>query len=645
MSGIAGIVNLRDGFAGRSVDLSLLDRMTQRLAHRGPDGISFWSSGPVGLANAAMHTTPESETEVQPHSDEQGRLFLTLDGRIDNREQLRNELETAGQRIREFSDAELVLRAYSLWGEGCAERLLGDFAFALWDALQRKLYCARDIIGLRPFYYSQTAKDFLFASEPRALLESSDVSREPNEAAVAAHLTCNFQDNEETLYRSILRLPPAHVLVVSAREARLRKYWAPDPAKRIRYASDADYAEHFLQILRSAVNDRMRVNGPVGALLSGGVDSSSITSLMLEQLRAAGKRPQDLETFSMIFPGEDCDESVYLRDIAQAWGHRSNLVPMEPVDSGLFFAQAARDLDFPGYPNGELVMGPLKRQALAKGIRVLLTGLGGDEWLTGDYLHYADYIKNGQLFQLYRQWKADRHVEPGDQRVATQTMSRFPILRYGIWPLLPVGMKKQIKNFLKPGPGKESKFLGDALLKQVEQLPRKDWSSQQGIRFKTLAQREIGRILVHPWHIHSLELFERASSQSGVEMRSPFEDRRVIEFSLALPEEQRWRGRQTKFVLREAMRGRILESVRNRMGKAEFSGSVFKSLLGLERSGILESMKIAEIGWANQQEVATVWDSLKEKYGKHDESYILDIWYVWMAVGVELWSRALRAEL
>ena len=184
----------------------------QAIAHRGPDGIRQWISGPIGLGNLKLQTTPESVQEKQPLSNADASLCLTLDGRIDNRLELRQALDSKGFQPREDSDAELVLRAYECWGEDCPSHLLGDFAFAIWDARKQQMFCARDHVGVRPFYYHHSASLFVFGSEIRAVLALAAVPQRLNESRVVDFLVeqLDREDEECTFYQDVLRLPAGH---------------------------------------------------------------------------------------------------------------------------------------------------------------------------------------------------------------------------------------------------------------------------------------------------------------------------------------------------------------------------------------------------------------------------------------------------
>jgi asparagine synthase (glutamine-hydrolysing) len=260
--------------------------MTEIIGHRGPDGAGYWLDGPVGLGHRMLHTTPESLQEQQPFPNETGNLCLTLDGRVDNRDELRVALEARGKKVRTDTDAEIVLRAYECWDEECPKHIIGDFAFVIWDRPNQRLFCARDPLGLRPFYYYSDDRTFLCGSEPRPLFEDPTTRREPNEGMIAEYLARAITDQEETLYRGVFRLPPAHVLSVQPGRLRKARYWDIDPVRKIRYRTDEEYAEHFSDIFKVAVRCRLRSQGPVGAYLSGGLDSSSVVGVVQSLYRA-----------------------------------------------------------------------------------------------------------------------------------------------------------------------------------------------------------------------------------------------------------------------------------------------------------------------------------------------------------------------
>ena len=228
MSGIIGIYCLD----GRPIDPMVLERMGESIAHRGQDGAGMWNSGPVGLGHRMRWTTPESLHEQLPLVNKTGNLILTADARIDNRDELIAALDLTGHPGREMSDSALILSAYEQWGECCPEKLLGDFAFAIWDGRKRRLFLARDHFGVKPFYYYRSDRLFVFASEIKALFNIPEVPRQLNEARVSHYLTPMMEDKTVTFYREIFRLPAHHTMTVSREGAKVRPYWALGPYTR-----------------------------------------------------------------------------------------------------------------------------------------------------------------------------------------------------------------------------------------------------------------------------------------------------------------------------------------------------------------------------------------------------------------------------
>src|SRR2546427_419333 len=226
MSGLAGLLALDGG----SAETLVLQRMLAALAHRGRDGQNTWSSGPIAMGHQAFWTTPEARGEIQPWRHPSGELVATLDGRIDNRRALRDALVARGLPPRAEHDAELVLRAYECWGEDFARELVGDFAVAIWDGPARRLVCARDPLGVKPFYYHFDGHHFRWSSEPQAIFEDPTVPRRPHEGMVAEMLAGYLVSTEETLWQGLFRLRPGHTLTVTRDGLCLRRYWSPESA-------------------------------------------------------------------------------------------------------------------------------------------------------------------------------------------------------------------------------------------------------------------------------------------------------------------------------------------------------------------------------------------------------------------------------
>lgn len=619
MSGITGICNAE----GRPGDPALLHRMTRAIAHRGPNGIGHWMMGPVALGHAMLHTTPESLRETQPLSTEQGALCLTLDGRVDNRRELRAALESKGCAPRTDTDAELVLRAYECWGEDCAQRIIGDYAFALWDARNRKLFCARDLLGIRPFYYVFDGRTFIFSSELRPLLEVPGFQRRVNLGMLGEYLCDRITSKEETLYQNILRLPPAHRLVLKDGALCTSRYFDFDPGKSIRYGSDEEYAEHFFEIFREAVSCRLRSQAPVALWLSGGLDSCSILGMAGQLLKEGVITNSHLASYVLAFSHPDGDERRYVSEAAGMWGFSTHSLDADDVVEESLVDSIQRHQDYPE-PSPWQGLQALARQ---NGSRVTLTGDGGDEWLAGDMTHCADLLRQLRIPTLVRQFRHDLAQYRTWAWTGATDPGPFPLfMEWCIKPLIPGPLKSTAKRLLRRNipswvsPGfARTVGLHDRLMRQ-EKPPR----------FPTIAQQRIHALLEDGTVIMGTEITDRDDAYQEMERRYPFHDRRLIEFALALPEDQRWRGDQTKYVLRQAMRRHLPDSIRQRRTKADFIFMVTESVARESAGKGFQSLRLAEEGYVDAVEVR----DMHERWLQGKISYS---WNLWTILALERW--------
>ena len=626
MSGIAGILSLD----GRPIDPTLIERMTAAMCHRGPDGVGHWVDGSVALGHRMLHATPESLAESQPLLDEQGRLCLTFDGRVDNRKELRDALEAAGIQLRDSTDAELVLKAYQCWGEECPARVLGDFAFAVWDRRNRKLFCARDPLGVKPFYYHTDGGRFLFASEMQALFEDPTLERQPNLPLIGLYLLRRFDERVETLYEGILRLPAAHSLTLGAGNVRKKQYWDFDPQRTIRFRTDAEYAEQFLTLFREAVGARLRSHRPVGTWLSGGLDSSSITCTGA-MLRQPGIVPDNgLETFSILYDDARCDERTYSSAVVQEWNLTGNFITHEQQDPSLFDLSGAGE--FPDVFYNPVLCGyiPSLRDMRDRGFAVLLEGSGGDELLETDFSYLTDLLLGAHFLRLGRKLRSD---------VAYYRFShRMLLLNHCVRPLIPKPVRTVLRPLSRRLWGSDSKPLVRDEFIVASGLVERLNSDPPVRKFPTRSQQAIYSRLFHEWNAtvgrDMVELFVAAF---GIEKRHPYLDRRLAEFLLAVPEEQRWGDIGPKAILRRAMKGILPETVRGRTGKPNFSPPIdheFKKRQAGEIERLFRTSTLVSLGVVDQDQLLQTF----EEYRAGSPKYLTTT--VKLALELELWCRA-----
>jgi asparagine synthase (glutamine-hydrolysing) len=629
MSGIAVIYN----FDGRPADGLLLDRMLSAIAHRGRDGMGRWIGGPVAIGHAMLHTTPESTRERQPLCED--GLYLTFDGRVDNREELAAAFKDAGIELKGDGDAELVLRAYQLWGDESPRRILGDFAYALWDGRIRRLLCARDPMGVKPLFYHIGPGFFLCGSELNQLLQDPRVRRAPNEAMVAEYLLGAFSNREDTLYSGLMRLAGGDLLVVRPDGVTKRTWLALDPGKKISYRTDDEYAEHLRGLVEEAVRCRMRSVGGVASELSGGIDSSAVVGVV-QKLRREDRVPATpFETFSLSFSEAAADESAYVNDVARMWQIEPHCVPsMIPTMQSLM-ERVRRYRETPVPPNCEM-FDSLRALVATRGFRVCLTGLGGDDWHCGSPYQYASLVRGLRLGDLARRLRSDMRLNRADRVVYFNGYYGLlrNLLKATLWPLLPEPAVRLFKTargraafpgWLNPEFARRTSLA--ERLRDRRRLPQ--WGS--------LTQRQSYQQIKNPWVTYFIEAAERTSSWFGFDIRHPLHDLRVIEFTLATPDDQRRRGEYQKFAFRNAMRGLVPESVLVRLDKGDFLGIAIAALRNLNDAGVLKSPKIDAIGWVKAEELREAYQRTMSLYASGDARAAEHLWPLFAACAVELW--------
>ncbi|MEP7069983.1 MAG: asparagine synthase-related protein, partial [Usitatibacter sp.] len=315
MSGICGIVHLD----GAPADRASIRSMTDFLAYRGPDAQEIWIEGCAALGHAMLRTTPEDDRARLPCSLD-GSAWITADARIDGQEDLKEKLRAAGRgRVDEASGAELVLHAYHAWGEDCPKYLIGDFAFAIWDAPRRRLFFARDHFGVKPFFYARVGECVVFSNTLECVRSHPAISGVLDDLAIADFLLFDAsQDAESTVFADIRRLPPAHCLTFSpgAQRSRPACYWTFPPAE-VRHRPAGDYVQRFRELLEIAIADRLRTRR-VGLSMSGGLDSTSIAAVA-KGLLARGEQPFELKAFTVVFDRIIPDEERHFAGLAAQW--------------------------------------------------------------------------------------------------------------------------------------------------------------------------------------------------------------------------------------------------------------------------------------------------------------------------------------
>ena len=579
MCGICGYVSREE-----SATADAVRAMAGTLAHRGPDAEGVHVDGTVALGHRRLSIIDLSEAAGEPMTNEDGTLWLTFNGEIYNFREIRKGLETR-HRFRSRSDGEVILHLYEERGDAAVAELDGMFAFALWDARRRRLLLARDRAGKKPLFYHDGSRLFAFASEAKALLAHPGVPHERDPEALPLFLTYGYVPTPRSFYRGIRALPPGHFLVVTETGAGApQRYW------RARFDSggqavatamtDAEAEERFRVLLRQAVERRLVADVPLGAFLSGGLDSSTVVALMAE---AAGGR---VKTFTIGFGGHtEYDERAHARVVAERFSTEHTEFVVEPKALDLV-DRLVWHHDGP-FGDSSAVPTYLLAELTRSRVTVALNGDGGDEVFAGYLRLYggafservprAAFRAAGGLLGLLR--------EPADRKHPLRFAKRFaeagslPLLeRYLRWNAY---FTADLPGLLKP--------------ELAASLDRESLLESFHTSFAAGSGSTLARLLQLNFETYLLDdllvKMDRMSMAHGLEARSPFLDTAVVEFGAALPDRLRMRFGRGKILLRRAMKGILPESImaRGKMGFGAPLGAWFRSdLLGFVRERLLE---------------------------------------------------------
>jgi asparagine synthase (glutamine-hydrolysing) len=535
MSGICGSVRFRSGSDAPPGDT--LDSMLKPAAFRGPDGTGMWHDRDVELGHLALHVTPESVHEPQPLEDPGESLVLVADARLDNREELIRELRPTPRAAREgIGDGRLILEAYRRWGDDCAAKLLGDFAFAVWDRKTRRLFAARDPMGMRGFHYLRVGDRLLFATEAEQILHAPGVPQKLFDPSVGAYLAGAWGPPDWTFYEGIAQLAPGHALLVSDGGLRTWRFWDLDPEARIRYRRDEEYAEHFKILFEDAVRKRLRSRKMVGLMLSGGTDSGCIAAMagwLLRQGRdvvAPGVR-----AYSSAFRElEGSDERHISSPMAAHFGMPVTDVPADDAWPLSGFPRWGPHRDEPFIGVYQRLNERRFQAAVGEGSVLVLTGDRGDE-VVGDWVYdIPGLLRSGRWWTAYRELRAYSggicrfwKVELRNPARAALGRDAPPRVRYPPWIASEFAARVGLPDILRQG-GPEAPLRGSARRKRYGRIFRP------------------GGHRMALWH-------DRTAARLGLSWADPWSDRRLAEFVLAIPQHLVNRVSEPKRIAHRAM--------------------------------------------------------------------------------------------
>jgi asparagine synthase (glutamine-hydrolysing) len=626
MCGIAGVVN----FDRREpVERETLVRMARSIAHRGPDDEGIYIDGPVGLAFRRLSIIDLSGGH-QPMSNEDETLWIVLNGEIYNFKQLRPELIHRGHRFKTESDTETILHLYEEHGVDCVKHLRGMFAFAIWDARRKRLFAARDRLGQKPLYHVQRNGELLFASEIKALLAVDPGLRKPDLAALDEYLTLRLISPPRSMFKEVRKLPPAHYLTFDCETGlRIERYWD------LRYEpkwteSDEDLVDELEERLIECIRLHLISDVPVGAFMSGGLDSTLIVALLMKH----GLAP-DFQTFSVGLPYGQFDEAPAARLVAQRYGTQHH---EERISPSLLNAlpRLVQQLDEPSDPLSVCV--DLIAQIARRHVKVVLGGDGGDE-LFGGYdryygNRYADvFARVPTTVRRFLVGPALNMVPDGQwyKSVGHQLkwLHRLTFFQGGQRYIESLAYSYVNRSFKETLYGQEMEQLqrefdpGALMRAAFDQAPATD------VVDRMLYADSQSRLADHPVMIQ-----DRMTMAHGLEARSPFMDHELAEFAARLPVRLKLRGRSLRYIQVQLAKRYLPVEVlaRKKQGFSSALPYLLKDELNTLYGLFLGQMQLAKDGILRQPTVNQILD--EHRQGKADHGNRL-----WLLVNSELWYR------
>jgi asparagine synthase (glutamine-hydrolysing) len=621
MCGIAG--QARGG--GGAVAEQTIAAMCAAQEHRGPDQRGLHVDEGIGLGIQRLRII-DLATGDQPVTNEDGSVTVVLNGEIYNYAELRRELAGRGHRLATRGDTEVIAHLYEELGVECLQRLHGMFAFALWDSRRRRLLLARDRVGKKPLFYSLRDGALSFASELPALLQDPDVPREIDPQALDAYLAYGYVPAPLSVFRDVAKLPPAHRLVYEDGTTTIERYWRLDYAAKRRFADERELHEEIRASLRAAVARRMVADVPVGAFLSGGIDSSAVVAAMAEQ------SPQPVKTFSIGFADERFDELPRARLVAERFDTEHHELVVEP-DAVEMLPKLARHYGEPFGDHSALPCFYLSQLA-REHVTVALNGDGGDESFAG-YQRYSSNLLAARLEALPAGLREGLSAAAGllpastDPRALSRRVQRFAGRLAGD------RQRRYLDQVCVFGASERAALYTPQLAAQVapgaEQALLGPWREASG--HELLDQLlEVDATVYLPGDL--LTKIDIATMAFSLEARSPLLDHELMELAASLPPSQKARGARRKIALRGALRGWLPDAVLDGP-KRGFELPVDRWLRGelapFAREVLLDRESV-ERGWLRRDGVESLLDRhlAGEDHGRR----------LWALLTLELWARS-----
>jgi asparagine synthase (glutamine-hydrolysing) len=629
MCGIAGIYNLKEG---RKISKTLLREMADSMKHRGPDDSGTEVFKNAALGNRRLAILDLSKKGHMPMHDGNGNIWITHNGEVYNYREIRHELSRRGHNFKSDSDTEVILRSYIEWKEKCLEKFNGMFAFALYDSRNNELFMARDRLGIKPLYYAKINGQFVFASEIKAILKHPKYKREINFRAVSSYLSYRYGLGDETMFKGINKLLPGHYLKIKGGKIDISEYWDIGFAKSNR-KSEAYYKTELRRLLEKSVKSRMISHVPVGAYLSGGLDSSIIVALM------AKYSSKKVKTFSIGFKEEGFDEFSYARLVAKRYRTDHTEISVSMKDYLKSMKTLIRYKDLPLAVPNEVPIYLMSKQ-LKKHITVVLSGEGADEIFSGYgriFRSPLDYKKLRIIYMLpgfLRKSLFRSFIGKYKNKKFNSEMEHFLYL-YSYFPLRE---KMQIFNEKMKGAIRNDESTREIFRKCFYKCRKRPYYEKIWYVFEKL-------------HLPGLlQRLDCPTMATSVEARVPYVDHELVEFMFTIPTgyKMRWKSflhriksfnktsdeiseinDTTKYILKESCKDLLPQEIveRSKKGFPVPLDEWFDGISLAKKELLNKNSKIRML--VNQKNLERWLDSGNSKGQK-----------IWMLLNLEYWLRA-----
>ncbi len=626
MSGILCVIN----FDGEPVREELLRRMCEPVLYRGPHGITHFIDKNAGFSYLSLVSTPEAEFERQPYRDPQSGLTFLWDGRVDNRTELIAELFETSHELDPITDLEIVIRGFSKWGEELPEKIIGDFALVVWNPVTKTIFAARDIVAGRKIHYARMGNTVCIASEAQQILKHPKMSLKLREDVLFAWMS-GGPGRAECIYDNIEALPNACTLRLTKDQAVVWNYWDINPDLKIRYKRTEEYASHLRDVLTEAVRCRLRTRSKsIGFCLSGGLDSTTVTALAETFCRSINLRQEAISYQFKSFP--NCDETTLIESFLRIHPEISHTYIDAEREGVMEYPMNPHSFEGPwvrNWPHMATVFSRLK----TKGVEVMLTGEGGDEVVGGTLMAFQHRFWRGDLTALIDVIRVSRDYNLPLFKHLHQTLLR---------PVIPDSVVHLVKRLL--GRPINSRPPLPTWIEAAE-------IGETGItiapsRWKNFENLDLARRFKHTTifssMIHSTFAdYEYNGGSYGIESRHPFFDRRVMEFSLAVPVKLWAQKYYTRWLLRVAGAGILPDDVRWKRKKVILN-EVIGNSTEKNRAYVNSLLEYSSRHTAKVTDIAKFRQAFDDFFNSHKQ---LTQWNLLCAFIIQCWLYTHRRRL